>query len=90
MTAQEMQKKKKGFFGKSYALLISTAPKSNEEFMDEWRRIGAALIDWKGKRGKDAAVAVPSQLPFRSWRRKRRVGMRYLPLRPRLVVPLHP
>ena len=46
--------KKKGFSGKSYAAVVSTAPKSPEEFMQEWRQIGSALVQWKERRKKDA------------------------------------
>jgi hypothetical protein len=41
--------KKKGFFGKSYAVMISTAPKDAQEFMSEWRQIGSALVEWKAR-----------------------------------------
>jgi len=57
MQIQEMAKKK-GLFGKSYVAVISTAPKSDAEFLEEWRHIGAALLQWREHRKKDAEAVM--------------------------------
>jgi hypothetical protein len=57
MQIQEMAKKRR-FFGKSYALVVSVAPKSDADFLEQWRHIGAALVQWKEYRKKDAETVM--------------------------------
>ena len=43
--------KKTGIFSKKYALSVVSAPKSQDEFMQEFRQIKEALVAWERKRG---------------------------------------
>jgi hypothetical protein len=44
--------KKAGFFSKKYALSVVSAPKSQDEFMQEFRHVKEALVAWERKRGR--------------------------------------
>ena len=57
MQIQEMAKKK-GLFDKSYAAVVTTAPKGDAGFLEEWRHIGAALTQWHTLRKKDAEMVM--------------------------------
>jgi hypothetical protein len=57
MQIQEMEKKR-GIFGKSHALVVSVAPENDADFLEQWRHIGAALIQWKEHRKKDAETVM--------------------------------
>jgi hypothetical protein len=54
MNATEMVKGDDSTDAKFYALVISTAPRDEAEFLSEWRHIGAALIQWTKRRGASA------------------------------------
>jgi len=51
---QFLEFSKQGPNGPTFAAGITSAPKSDAEFIEEWRQIGAALIRWKGHRGSSA------------------------------------
>jgi hypothetical protein len=49
---------KQGPNGPTFAAGITSAPKSNAEFTEDWRHIGAALIQWTKRRGSSAKTVM--------------------------------
>jgi len=55
---QFMEFSKQGPNGPTFAAGITSAPKSEAEFVEEWRHIGAALLQWTDHRGSSAKTVL--------------------------------
>jgi hypothetical protein len=53
MQIQEFAKKD-GWFGKSYAAIVSIAPQGEEDYLSEISQAGGTLVEWKKRRGSSA------------------------------------